>query len=343
MRSVLKTTLNLALILIIMGWALIGIGSAGTLIVPTNYQTIQAAVNAASPGDTIQVLPGQYRESITLLDRGKAGITLQGTDRSTTIINPAGTGRGISILVADNVKIKHLTITGGVASDFGGGIFIDGSNGVEVSDTLLIRNRAVNGGGLASRNSTLSLLDNQIQENMAVNNADARGGGAFFYSTHGQVSGNQFLNNSTQGPTMAPGGGLFLQLSDPIVSNNIFSGNQTSGAQHYGGGLYIYESQNFQVSQNTFLNNKGLDGGGMAVIESNAAIVNNQFQGNQARWGAGVYGWHMSSSIENNTFTQNRAADPNAGGGEYSLIPHPRLSSGIIPLPAIPPTIGGEG
>ncbi len=39
---------------------------AASIIVPDNYSTIQAAVNAASPGDTITVRSGTYRENITI-------------------------------------------------------------------------------------------------------------------------------------------------------------------------------------------------------------------------------------------------------------------------------------
>ena len=39
---------------------------AATLIVPDDYPTIQAAIDAASPGDTILVRPGTYFENLTL-------------------------------------------------------------------------------------------------------------------------------------------------------------------------------------------------------------------------------------------------------------------------------------
>ena len=38
--------------------------AASRITVPIDYPTIQSAINAASPGDTIKILPGTARDSI---------------------------------------------------------------------------------------------------------------------------------------------------------------------------------------------------------------------------------------------------------------------------------------
>src|SRR3970282_144967 len=40
--------------------------AASLITVPTDYPTIQSAIDAASPGDTIKVLPGIYTEQIII-------------------------------------------------------------------------------------------------------------------------------------------------------------------------------------------------------------------------------------------------------------------------------------
>ncbi|MFF8810797.1 right-handed parallel beta-helix repeat-containing protein [Streptomyces pactum] len=53
-------------------------------------QSIQAAVDAARPGDTVLVLPGVYRESVHIT---VSGLTLRGSGRA-TVLMPPGSGSG---------------------------------------------------------------------------------------------------------------------------------------------------------------------------------------------------------------------------------------------------------
>ena len=56
--------------------------------VPEDYNTIQEAIDAAAPGDTINVAPGMYRENISLSD---TSIRLIGTaGASETILDGVG-------------------------------------------------------------------------------------------------------------------------------------------------------------------------------------------------------------------------------------------------------------
>ncbi|MET7379555.1 right-handed parallel beta-helix repeat-containing protein [Streptomyces sp. NPDC005526] len=67
-----------------------GVGAAPPISVPRVHvvhpgQSIQKAVNAAKPGDTVLVYPGTYHESVKVTTRG---LTLRGTGRL-TVIEPA--------------------------------------------------------------------------------------------------------------------------------------------------------------------------------------------------------------------------------------------------------------
>ncbi len=62
------------------------------------YSSIKAAVAAASPGDTIKVASGTYKEDVVI---GKA-LSLIGSGRATTIIDATGLANGIYIDGLDN-------------------------------------------------------------------------------------------------------------------------------------------------------------------------------------------------------------------------------------------------
>ncbi|HDH44573.1 MAG TPA: hypothetical protein ENG66_04185, partial [Thermococcus sp.] len=67
--------------------------SGNVIRVPEDYPTIQEAINAADPGDTILVAPGTYNESITIDKQ----ITLIGEGKENTIIVGRGVGDVIYI------------------------------------------------------------------------------------------------------------------------------------------------------------------------------------------------------------------------------------------------------
>src|SRR3954468_10102609 len=81
------------------------------------FSTIQAAVNAASPGDTIKVAPGVYNETVTVdksLNIIGAQANHSGATRSVPAIQESVvTGAGVSfVLNTDNVVVNGFTIQG---------------------------------------------------------------------------------------------------------------------------------------------------------------------------------------------------------------------------------------
>jgi hypothetical protein len=66
------------------------------LDVPREYPTIQAAVDAADPGDTVRVAAGEYTESVVM----RAGVCLLGSGAKRTILDASGQGRRLVDLSA---------------------------------------------------------------------------------------------------------------------------------------------------------------------------------------------------------------------------------------------------
>ena len=93
------------------------------ITIPTDFPTIQAAINASNPGDTIKVLPGIYTEQLTI----SKNLTIIGSGAKSTIIKtPTVLNTNVNeqpyIIEVNNeakVSIKGFTITGPEGTDCG--------------------------------------------------------------------------------------------------------------------------------------------------------------------------------------------------------------------------------
>jgi plastocyanin len=106
---------------------------SGTLRVPNDYLTIQAAVDSAKPGGLVLVSPGVYKEAVTVTT---ADIVIRGADRAGTVLDGEfERDNGIKVL-ADGVAIENMT-----ARNFKlNGFFWTGVDGYRGSYLSAIRN-----------------------------------------------------------------------------------------------------------------------------------------------------------------------------------------------------------
>ena len=80
-----------------------------TLRVPRDFASIQAAVDAASPGDMVLIAPGIYREAVRITT---PHLTLRGEDRNMVILDGAfdpALKNGVAVFGADGVVIENMT------------------------------------------------------------------------------------------------------------------------------------------------------------------------------------------------------------------------------------------
>lgn len=85
--------------------------TSDVLHVPDDFETIQDAVDAAADGDTIQIAPGVYRESVWLV-RSPNNLHFQGSGLQETIIDTEGlSGQGIQFqhvnTFIDGIQIRN--------------------------------------------------------------------------------------------------------------------------------------------------------------------------------------------------------------------------------------------
>jgi parallel beta-helix repeat protein len=192
--------------------------STDTIYVPTDYSTIQEAIDYADSGDTIFVRNGTYYEHVTV----HKSVFLVGEDRNTTIVDGNETGNVITI-AANKVSIRYFTIGRSGAS--GRGISVDHSSGNDICYNTITdnyegiylhysSNNLVSGNTITNNHYATSLynsINNQVSGNTITNNHYAT---SLYYSSNNQVSGNTITNNHY---------GIYLALWSS--NNNIYFNN----------------------------------------------------------------------------------------------------------------------
>ena len=196
------------------------------LIVPTEYPSIQAAINAASSGDTIEILTGNYSENIEIV--GKNNLTILARPNSVVIDGSSMGGFGLT------ANTSNLIIEGIVFQNYTTGIVITGNNNSFTNITSSSNKRTgfiINGNNntlnscRASNNSSAGILlfgnknlliSNRLETNsrgIAVSNGS---------SVENLIIKNLVLGNSEFG----------IRLASPDAKNNIIYDNIISGSSY---------------------------------------------------------------------------------------------------------------
>ncbi len=244
--------------------------------VPEDQPTIQAAIDAAIPGETVVVAPGFWDERIHI--RGKA-ITLRavaGAERTTL----SGTGSSGPVIIVEGAlargtRIEGFTVSGG-HGDRGHGILVEGAD-LAVRDSRIERNAS---SGVFNNGGEVTLFGCTLDSNAAP----VAGGGVR------AMRGDTTLVNCTLSRNAAVtfGGGIFaeggrLQVLDTRISAN----RTTSGA--WGGGMWAERTDVF-ASGSTFSGNSSIESGGAAYLRGGTAdLFRCDFTGNTSEMAYGLF------------------------------------------------------
>jgi parallel beta-helix repeat protein len=251
MKSGKEIAMGVLLALTLAFIAFTGIASASTIYVPED-STIQAAVNAAYPGDTIIVRDGTYTENIKV-DKKRLTIRSENGPDS-TIIRAEYPDDYVFEVTVDYVKISGFTV-GGTNTRSAGiylyyadycsisnnnctnskvGISLDYSNYNSISDNNCTNNEE---DGISLEYSNY----NSISDNNCLNNTNWEGI-CLLYSNKNNISNNNCLNNDD---------GIWLAHSN----NNSISNNNCS-SNNWAGILFEISNNNNSISNNKYSNNR---------------------------------------------------------------------------------------
>jgi len=264
-----------------------GEASSAILQVPAQHTTINKALSAAAPGDTVRVAEGIYFEHVTL----KQGVILEGG------WNKDFSRRDVSSFVAviDGAKEKGSVVTGADQATLDGFTIIHASL-VETDDSSA-------GSGIYCKGVSSTIKNNIIRDNEPS--------GIFCDNSAAVIVNNRISENAQAGIYMQKGSSL-------KISGNTIRGNDYSGigcgkkpvSQFEITSNIIYKNKrsgiNAESATGTIQNNLVYDNqrSGIRCLPMPVAIVNNTIVGNG--WsGILVEDPSAIATIKNNILTHN--------------------------------------
>ncbi|MEI7660901.1 MAG: T9SS type A sorting domain-containing protein [Bacteroidota bacterium] len=258
--------------------------------VPSQYSTIQSAINAAVNGDTVLVAPGVYYENIQFRGKGitVASLYLTTSDTSyidATVINggqPAHADTASCVIMRGTSLASSTDSTAALI-----GFRLTGGTGTRWEDEHGPGSWYREGGAILIQYLSPRILFNHITLNQAtgLQNCVSAGGGAIRCG-----DGNpKICNNVIDHNQGRYGAGLVFNFSGAIIKNNIIA-NNSGGEDFGGGGIWAYGSDGLSrpriVENNTIVNNAGTTvGGGIRAWSASMTIRNSILWGNTAATG----------------------------------------------------------
>ncbi len=209
----------------------------GVLEVPGEFETIQTAVDASSPGDLVLISPGTYNEAVNVITDE---ITIRGLDRNEVILDGNfELDNGIRVLGASNVIVENLTAQNYTSN----GVFWTASDGYRGSYITAYRNGDY---GVYAFDSINGQLDNSYAAgspdagfyigqcfpcNSVITTVQAEHNGLGYSGTNSGgnlLIVNSIFNNNRAG--IVPNSGsyelCYPERDTSIVGNLVYSNNQ---------------------------------------------------------------------------------------------------------------------
>lgn len=254
---------------------------------------LQTAISQALDGDVIYLAAGTYQGTDTAVVNLDEDVSLFGGWDGTTTV-PVIRNANLYPTILDGEQVRRVVDITASAAPVLDGLVITNGRGVS------------SGGGVYSENSHPTIQDCLIQDN----HAEGDGGGIFINRGSAQILDNQIINNSG---TWA-GGLRIINDAQVTLRGNFISGNSADISV---GGVDIdcCGGAVVNVEENWIVNNTaGTYGGGVAVVASNAVLINNIITENTANEGAGIYlsgaeAYPVDTDLINNTLAGLSTSD----------------------------------
>ncbi len=280
------------------------------VLVPTDFPTIQDAIDASTDYGEICVLPGTYFENLIVPAKGLTIISISGAEQ--TIIDGSNLDTVVAIEPATGDYASSLagfTITNGHALGAGGGIHIEDAYAV-LQDLVVADNAATgDGGGIFFTDSVPTLTDVIVQ----YNRADGSGGGIAGEFCDGETL--VWSDLAVQENEADDVGGMYLDWCSLELTRSDISSNTGHGVSIGDDKSSRSEFEDVSIAEN--------DGMGFVYEYGNEASLNNVTVSNNYSGGASFTGTsHSRTTIEwtNSLISGNGVAAHENGETAYGGI-----------------------
>lgn len=225
---------------------------ASLITVPDDYPTVQAAIDAASDGDTVFVRAGTYVENATI----DKAISFIGEDKTSTIIDGNGV-QNVVALCANDVSVSGFTFmnSSGPPGHGGGGLVIMAEVGdIQISDIISRDNHADWGVHISPNSHDINLTQAIITNNT--------GGGLLMHRSWNVNAYNNTITYNDQGIGTIRGYNNRIYANKALGNRVGLSLQQYSSATYVSGNMFINNSVGIEVSYSTSMilrNNEMMD------------------------------------------------------------------------------------
>ena len=280
--------------------------------VPADYPTIQAAVDAAEPGDLVLIHEGVYNEAVVVQTDN---IVIRGIDRNAVILDgqytEIGSENGI-IISANGVAVENLTIRGYTRNglfwtgDYGNDFFVDGYRASYVT----VHNVGVY--GIYAFNA----LNGQFDHTYASGSDDSsyyvgqcRDCNALLYEVEATNSQLGYSGTNSSGTVIAKS--HFHNNMIGVVTSSLSSEQLAPNTGTIIVGNYIHDNNNEQVPSRNHSYQLGLGTGVILagttenIVERNRIVDNNRAGVTTLDWIAAILGGEVDYKAVGNIVRDN--------------------------------------
>jgi hypothetical protein len=219
-RACLPVCLGVPIFAAVFHWACLAFGASFT--VPTDFPTIQAAINAAAAGDTVFVRPGVYAERLNL---GAKNLRLISTDGPAVTLLEYGNFRGHGVDLGGGDQLLGFTIHSAIA-DHGGAVsvYAGGAAPVIRSNVFSVNDAFGSGAAIFVSEGAAPIVERNIFRYQCLFCGTPRSVISCVNAASPTIVNNVFVGNN--GPCIEFRGpsGMFTG----IVMNNTFVGNRSA-------------------------------------------------------------------------------------------------------------------